>query len=110
LIQELVLVLDGRDGVGLVFNPFGASVFWVPAGHPKRVPKPPLRRPVEAADEGLSALGSREFFWEFPEFFGAPETGRNRPKVKRWGVELHDLGGPVRVALGVPENRPGFTG
>jgi len=49
LIQELVLVLDGCNGLGLVFDLFGASVFWVPAGHPKRVPKRQLRQPVEAA-------------------------------------------------------------
>jgi hypothetical protein len=39
LIQNLVLVLDGRNGVVLAFYLFGASVFGSPPVAPKRVPK-----------------------------------------------------------------------
>lgn len=36
--------------------------------------------------------------------------GWNWPEVKRWGVELHDLGGPDRAAGGSAREQAGFTG
>ena len=82
MIQELVLVLDVRNGLGLAFDLFGASVFGSPPVAPKRVPKRPLRRPVEATGAGFLC----------PEFWRVRDAkmGRNRPwvrEVKRWGVE-----------------------
>jgi len=58
LIQELVLVLDGRNGFGLASFLFGASVFWVPPVAPKWVPKRALRPPVEARVEVLCVFGT----------------------------------------------------
>ena len=53
MIQELVLVLDGRNGVVLAFNLFGASVFGSPPVDPKGFRNDHSRQPIEAAGEGL---------------------------------------------------------
>ena len=110
MIQELVLVLDGCNGLGLAFFLFGASVFWVPAGHPKRVPKRQLRQPVEAAvkyflppKRGGSGHENRA---ERP----AKKLGRNRPGSEDWGVDLHALEGPVGTPGNARDRQTGFTG
>ena len=113
MIQELVLVLDGRNGLGLAFFLFGASVFWVPAGHPKWVPKRPLRPPVKAAGEDFlpSKKGVVRGAKTGPQ--GPKKTGRNRPRVtrqvKRWGVDC--MTWKARIgSQEMPERQTGFTG
>ena len=102
MIQELVLVLDGRNGLGLASYLFGASVFWVPAGHPNRVPKQPLRQPVEAAGEGLVC----PFFGGL----GRRKTGRNRPRFMSVGA-LNCMSWKARFGpREMPERQTGFTG
>jgi hypothetical protein len=53
LIQELVLILDGRDGVVLALILFGASVFGSRRSLPEGFQNEHSAKPVEAADTGL---------------------------------------------------------
>ena len=96
MIQELVLVLDVRNGLGLAFILFGASVFWVPAGRFQKGPKRPLRLAFWAAGEGLVCPVLKDF----------PGRQKRAEKVKKREAGT----GPrlsVRVTYGASkENRP----
>jgi len=59
LIQELVLVLDGRNGVVLAFDLFGASVFGSRRSLPKGFQNNTFAGQLIAAEKGFSALKTR---------------------------------------------------
>ena len=80
MIQELVLVLDVRNGLGLAFILFGASVFWVPAGRSQKGPKQPLRQADMAAGEGLVCPVLKDFPGRQKRPKRPKKRGRNRPK------------------------------
>jgi hypothetical protein len=61
LIQELVLILDGRDGVVLASILFGASVFGSRRSLPEGFQESPLRLPVEAAGAAFLSRISGDF-------------------------------------------------
>ena len=78
MIQKLVLILDGRDGVGLALDRSVPGGFWSRWTLPDRVQNDPLRLPDKARVTGFSALDSEDF-----------RGANNGPKWLRfesWGV------------------------
>ena len=80
MIQELVLILDGRDGVGLVLDRSVSGGFQSRWTLPDRVQNDHADCPDKARVTGFSALDLKDF-----------RGAKNRPKRLRfevcWGVE-----------------------
>jgi len=86
LIQELVLILDGREGVVLAFILFGASEFGSRRSPPEGFQIDHAGRRSRQRVTAFFALNFRKFLWEFPGL----RSAKNEPKWLRF-VELRGV-------------------
>ena len=85
MIQELVLILDGRDGVVLALILFGASVFGSRRSLPKGFQNDHSVRRLRQRVPGLFALNSGTF--------GTLKTGQKRLRYEVTEVQSYEVSG-----------------